>query len=242
VKKCLFAIIGLVLITGMVGLAGCGGPCQTGTQQQGIVVNGEGKVSVSPDLAVLNVGISAQSERVADAQSQATQAMNQIMTSLHSAGIADKDIQTQNFSITQVTKWEDKSQEQVIIGYRVDNTVNVKIRALDKVGTIIDTVAVAGGDLTRIQGITFTLENPTQAKADARQKAVADARAKAVQLAEQFGVKLGRLNYVTENQLFTSPVMRSASFDSAAGASSGTSISAGELDITVDVQAIYNIG
>ena len=124
----------------------------------------------------------------------------------------------------------------------MDNTVNVEIRALDKVGTIIDAVAVAGGDLIRVQGISFTLEDPSQAKADARQKAVAEARAKAVQLAEQFGVKLGHLNYVTESQSYI-PATRSTYYDSAVGATSAeTSISAGELDITVNVQASYDIG
>jgi uncharacterized protein len=241
VKKYFLALISLALILGMVGLAGCGGPCQTSTQQQGIVVTGEGKVSVTPDLAVLNLGVSAQSENVAEAQSKAAGAMNKVMAALTGAGIAEKDIQTQRFSITQVTKWEDKSQEQIIIGYRVDNAVNVKIRALDKVGTIVDAVGAAGGDLTRVQGISFTLENPTQAKTDARQKAVADARAKAVQLAEQFDVKLGRLNFVTETQSYV-PMTRSSSYDSVAGASLETSISAGELDITVNVQATYNIG
>jgi uncharacterized protein len=241
VKKYFLALIGLALILGMVGLSGCGGMCQSTTQQQGIIVTGEGKVSVTPDLAIINLGVSAQSETVAEAQSQAVGAMDKVMAALTAAGIAAKDIQTQRFSITPVTKWEDKSQLQIIVGYRVDNTVTVKIRALDKVGTIVDAVAAAGGDFTRVQGVSFTLEDPTLAKTDARQKAVTDARAKAVQLAEQFGVKLGRLNYVTENQSYV-PVTRSASYDSVAGASLETAISAGELDITVSVQATYNIG
>jgi uncharacterized protein len=241
VKKYFLALIGLALILGMVGLAGCGGMCPTSTQQQGIVVTGEAKVSVTPDLAVLTLGISTQSENVADAQSQAIEAMNKVMAALTGAGIAEKDIQTQNFSISPVTRWDDKSQLQNIVGYRVENTVNVKIRALDTIGTTIDAVTAAGGDLTRIQGINFTLEDPTQARTDARQKAVADARAKAVQLAEQFGIKLGKLVYITENQSYI-PMTRTASFDSVGGAAPSTSISAGQLDITINVQAIYNIG
>ncbi len=241
-KKYWLALIGMVLVLAVVGLAGCGTPASTGTQQQGIWVSGEGKVYVQPDLATLTLGISAQEASVAQAQSGAADAMNKVMAALSNAGIDPKDIQTRDFSIVQVTRWDDKSQEQVVIGYRVDNTVVVKVRALDKVGAIIDAVAEAGGDLTRIQGIDMSLEDPTAVYAQAREKAVADARGKAVQLAEQFGVKLGNLVYVTESQ-FSVPIMKAADGMTAGMESvrAPTPISPGELTVTLNVTAQYAI-
>jgi len=79
-----------------------------GSQQTGIWVNGQGKVTVTPDIARLSLGVSAQTTTVAEAQSQAAAAMTRVMAALTGAGIAAKDIQTQNYSIQQVTRWDDK--------------------------------------------------------------------------------------------------------------------------------------
>ena len=136
-------------------------------QQVGIWVNGEGKVSVAPDLAVVQLGIEAQANTVAEAQSQASTAMDAVMKALKAAGVADKDIKTQYFSINRVTRWDDKLQREEVIGYRVSNLVTAKIRAIGKAGDIIDAVAEAGGDLTRINGISFTVENPAVAQTEA---------------------------------------------------------------------------
>jgi uncharacterized protein len=210
-------------------------------QQTGIVVNGQGMVSVTPDIAVLSLGVEAQAATVADAQSQAAAAMAKVMASLKSSGIADKDIQTQYFNISQVTQWDTKGQTQTVIGYRVDNTVTAKIRDLTKAGQIIDAVATAGGDLTRINGINFSLDDSTAANQQAREKAVADAKAKAQQLATLSGVTLGKPNYISESSYTPYPVRTVTPTMSASGDSVSTPINPGELDITVNVQMTFAI-
>ena len=245
---------GLVLALGIGGIAlaqNAGSTPSTGTpgsvsvsipnQQVGIWVNGTGKVTVTPDVAILQVGVQAQASSVADAQAQASNAMDKVMTALTANGVAKKDIQTRYFNISQVTKWDDKSQTQIIIGYQVSNSVTAKIRDLGKAGDVIDAVAVAGGDLTRINGITFTFEDPTAAMQQARDKAMADAQAKAMQLAKDGGVTLGKPTYITENSYVPYPptYSMSAAGDKAAGVA--TPISPGDMDITVNVQVTYAI-
>jgi uncharacterized protein YggE len=210
-------------------------------QQVGIWVNGEGKVSVTPDLAVVQLGVEAQASTVADAQSQASTTMDAIIKALKAAGIADKDIKTQYFSISRVTRWDDKTQQEVVIGYRVSNTVTVKIRAIDKVGDIIDDVAAAGGDLTRINGITFTVEDPANAQKEAREKAMADAKAKAKQLADLGGVSLGKPTYINESSYFAPYPVAFAAGESARDMAVKTPISPGENEITVNVQVTFAI-
>jgi len=245
---------GLVLALGIGGIAlaqNGGGTPTTGTpgsvsvsipnQQVGIWVNGMGKVTIAPDVAIVQVGVQAQASTVADAQSQASSAMDKVMTALTSNGVAKKDIKTQYFNISQVTKWDDKSQTQIVIGYQVSNSVTAKIRDLGKAGDIIDAVAAAGGDLTRINGISFTLDDPTAANAQARDEAMADAKAKAQQLAKDAGVTLGKPTYINENTYVPTPIYGypAAADKSAAGVS--TPISPGEMDITVNVQVTYAI-
>jgi uncharacterized protein YggE len=209
------------------------------SQQTGIWVSGTGEVTVTPDVAILTLGVAAQETTVKAAQREATSAMSSVMAALKSNGVADKDIQTQWYSISPVTRWDDKTSEQITTGYSVTNMVTVKIRDISKAGTIIDAVAEAGGNSTRINGISFTVDAPTAYNTQAREKAMQDAAAKAQHLASLAGVNLGKVIYISESGSYIPQPIRL--FDSAVGASASTPISPGELDITLTVQVGYAI-
>jgi uncharacterized protein YggE len=123
----------------------------------------------------------------------------------------------------------------------VSNSVTVKIRAIEKTGEIIDAVADAGGDLTRINGITFTVENPAEAQKQAREKAMTDAKAKAAQLASLGGVKLGSPTYINENTYYAPYPVSMAAGEFARDSAVKTPISPGENEITVSVQVTFAI-
>ena len=247
-RKWLLITAGVLSVLVIVGLSGCApGTTTSGTpqialssQQQGIWVSGEGKVSAAPDIATLSLGVQSQEATVADAQAKATQAMNAVMAALTANGIDKKDIQTQNFNISPMTKWDPTTQEQVTTGYQVTNTVTVKVRNLDNTGAIIDAVAQAGGDLTRVNSISYSIEDPTSYYAEARTEAVADAQAKAEQLAKLAGVSLGDPIYITESSS-APPIYSRGVAESAVPAPDTTPVSPGELDITLDVQITYAI-
>lgn len=97
-------------------------------QNTGIWVTGEGKVRVVPDVAILSLGVEAQETTVAEAQTKAATAMTAIVAELDNFEIDRKDIQTQHFSITAVRRWVEDKGEEVLVGYRVTNTVTAKIR------------------------------------------------------------------------------------------------------------------
>ncbi len=239
--------IGLVLVLAIVGLAGYSpgnttpgeiGNLNISSQQEGIWVSGRGVVTVTPDIAILRLGIEAEEASVAIAQSQATKAMEEVMAALTDNGVAEKDIQTQYFSIRRVTKWDRVKEEETVVGYRVTNTVSAKIREIDKAGIIIDAVAVAGGDLTRIDSINFSVDDPSAYYEEAREKAMADAKAKAAQLAELAGAKLGKATYISESSQAPPPIYRQDIYEEAISASS-TPISPGEMEISLTVQVTY---
>jgi len=165
-----------------------------------------------------------------------------VMSNLMGNGIEKKDIQTQNYSIQQVTRWDDKNQQQVILGYRVSNMVVAKIRALDKVGNIIDMAVTAGGDLIRVNGISFSVEKPEKYYVQVRELAMNDAKAKAEQIAKLSGVTLGKPTYVSENSYAPATAYPQAVFKDSAGAAAPTTpISPGETDINLSVQVAYAI-
>jgi uncharacterized protein YggE len=251
-KKIWLVAVGVVIVLAVAGLAGCTGAAVGDTpavnvnlnpQQQGLWVSGQGKVTAVPDVAILNLGIQAQELSVAQAQAEAAAAMDKVVQALKDQGVAEKDIQTQNFSIQKLTRWDNDKQVQVLLGYQVTNTVTAKVRQVDKAGSVIDAVAAAGGDLTIVNNIGFTVDDPSPYQAQARQKAVADAQARAQQLADNAGVTLGSPTYITENTYFPGPIYRSAAMDATGGAAPvpETSISPGEIDITSNVQIAYSI-
>ena len=242
-KLLLFTAVFVLVLSGLF-LYGCQSSTAGNTQQQGIYVTGEGKVEVTPDIANVQLGIDAQADTVAIAQSQANSAMTKVMAALKTNGVADEDIQTRYFSIQKVTRWDSDTQQEVTIGYRVSNIVSIKIRDIDvnidKVGAIIDAVTLAGGDLTRVDSISFDVDDPIHFYDLAREKAMADANDKAARLAELANVKLGKATYINEYNASTGttvPIYAKAE----GGASDTTQISAGQLEITLQIQVVYSI-
>ena len=128
----------------------------------------------------------------------------------------------------------------MIIGYVVTNTVTAKVRKIADAGTIIDAVARAGGDYTRINNISLTVDDPTPYRTSARQLAMNDARARAQQLTDLAKVKLGAPSYINETSTFVPPTPPPIAVPSAPS-QAPTPISPGEIDITINVQVVYNI-
>jgi hypothetical protein len=252
-KKLWLVAVGIALVLAVAGLVGCSSDgtnlgndnvgVSLNTQQTGIWVNGEGKVYATPDVAVLTLGIESQETSVAEAQAEANAAMDKVMAALKDAGIADEDIQTQYFSIQQETKWDDQTQQSVVTGYQVTNTVTVKVREVTKAGDVIDAVVAAGGDLTRVNNISFTVDDPTSYYAQAREKAFDDAAAKAAQIAKLAGVTLGKVTYISESSYMPTRIYYSSDKGLAIPAPTvaTASVSPGQLEITSNVQITYKI-
>ena len=142
----------------------------------GIWVNGQATVTVEPDLVLLNIGVEAVAETVAEARAEAAEAMDAIVSAVKAHGLEDQDVQTQSFNIwpqyeyPEVTSGGTRTRKQVLVGYTVSNSARIKIRDVDAVGTIIDAVAEAGGDATRIDGINFSIEDPKPFMTQLRRK------------------------------------------------------------------------
>ena len=253
-KWLLIVTLGLALILAVPALTGCGSPAaaqntieqlQISQQPQGIWVTGTGEVSVTPDIAVLSLGIVAQETTVAEAQAKASEAMAQVMQALTDSGIARKDIQTGSFSISQRTRWDDMRQTDSITGYRITNMVTVKIRDMEEIGSVIDSAIQAGGDLIRINGINFSVEEPSKYYEEVREKAMDAAKNKAEELAKLAGVTLGTPTYIVENAQYSPVYGGYSNFAMSVPApmpamEASSPISAGETKITLSVQVAYS--
>jgi len=215
----------------------------------GIRVSGTGTVSVEPDVAILQVGVEVFAGKVSTARSEASKAMDSVVSVLKKEGVEENDIQTTRFNIYPRYDYEEvtingkRIGTQVLTGYTVNNTVKAKIYEIDKVGEIIDKGADAGGDYARINGVDFTVDDLTPYQTEIRKMAVEDAVGKAQEYALLTNVELGpviELNEMTSGSVH-SPYEADYGMRMMAAAPPTTSISAGQLEISLTVNTLFAI-
>ena len=220
------------------------------TANSGIWVTGQATLEIPADIAQVSIGVESREVNVADARQKAAEAMDNVLAAITELGIDGDDVVTSYFNIQPQTIWVEVSDslgrhsEPRITGYIVNNTVQVTVRNIDVLGTVIDTAAATGGDLIRINSIQFTVGDSSVYGEQIRQLAAADALAKADLYARVMDVTLGPLVYLTElgssvPMAKASPVaMEVAAMDIGFAR---TPISAGDVNLSVTVQVVFAI-
>ena len=212
-----------------------------------ITVVGNGEIKVKPDVANTTVGVEALGPTVDAAMADAGARMTSVLAALKKMGIADKDIQTSNFSINFERQGDQKPvTAQATPGkfeppagfYRVSNMVQVTIRDLTKVGDVIDTAVTAGAN--NVWGISFSLDNTKALETQAREAAVKDARARAEALAGLTNVQVGDVMAISE-VVGNQPVPMYSSAKAQGLGGGGTPSEPGEVTFTTQIQVVYAI-
>lgn len=152
-----------------------------------ISVEGYAKVSGKPDIATITLGVETKADTVADAQKKNSETMNVIMAKVKALGIAEDDLQTQNYSVYENLIWNGDKQVNESKGWAVNQQLVVKVRDTSKISTVLETAGQNG--ITNIYGPNFTMDDPNKLKDTAREKAIADAMKKAAEMQKQLGVR-----------------------------------------------------
>ncbi|MFD5098520.1 SIMPL domain-containing protein [Streptomyces albidochromogenes] len=202
-----------------------------------VSVNGEGRATAAPDMAVLAVAVEATeptAKRALAAQSVAAEA---VLAAVRRQGIADRDVQTESLSLNPVYQHTDRAASK-LTGYQAGQAFSVRIRDLARTGAVVEAVTAAAGDAARINGVTFDVADPSALRARAREAAHADARTKAEQYARLSGRGLGRLVSVTETG---SGTHRPVEVPGAAFEAGKVPVAPGEIRDEVAVTAVYEL-
>ena len=211
-----------------------------GTTTSGINVTGQGKVTGQPDVLKVILGVSVLRPTVDQATADAASLATAVIDALKANGVAEDDIQTTNYSINPEYDWSGETQR--LLGYRVNNEVQVKIRDLEQAGEIIDAATAAGGDATVVNSLSFSIEDNAELLQMARTAAWNDAEAKASQLAQLAGVDLGAAISITETINYDAvPIYYERDAYAAAGEEI-TPIESGTQEVTVIVQVTFSLG
>lgn len=156
-----------------------------------IEVNGSGESKVSPDRALVLIGVQNRGRTAALAGQENAKVATAILDALRAAGIARDQVSTLNYNVAPQYRYFPDGRKPELTGYEATNTVRVEVRALDLVGKVIDASLAAGA--TNITGVTFYASQLDAVKRDAMGRATVDARLNAEAIAKAAGGTLGPL-------------------------------------------------
>ncbi|HEX2404126.1 MAG TPA: SIMPL domain-containing protein [Acidimicrobiia bacterium] len=204
----------------------------------GITVSGVGEAYAAPDIVEVDIGVDVLANTVEDASRTATERANAVSSALTDGGIAAADLRTTEYSVRP--EYDYSGSKQRLLGYRVSNTVRAKLRDITSTGQLLDSIASAGGDETRVNGLSFGVADETSLLGRAREAAWNDAKTKAEQLATLSGHTLGKATTITE--IIQGPVLplpRLMAADMAMSERASTPIQPGTSSVTVTLQVEF---
>jgi uncharacterized protein len=235
-----------VLVLAGIGLVGAR-PANADTGQDynppRIVVRGQATVFAPPDIATLSLGASVRRDSSDAAYSQANTLVGQLTAFLREQGIAERDIQTRQFTLNPEYGRAQGDAPPPIVGWRAVNTVSIKVRDFARLSAIIDGAARILGNDAQISGISFSIENTDVLASRARTDAIRSARVRAEEMAIAAGVRLGRVLSISETSAPPpTPFRAAAPAPAALAAAPVAEVSTGEQGITVTVEMVFEIG
>jgi len=208
-----------------------------GQPERLIRVTGTGKVSVVPDMAVVNLAVEATGRTAGEAQDRASRAMDAVLRAVKGLGVAEKDVQTSRiglYPLYEESKPEREPGPPRVVGFRAENGVRVVVRDLARVGAVVDAAVSAGAN--RVEGVLFQLSDPGPWWDRALELAVVDARRQAELAARAAGVEVRGVRSITVLGGSPAPVVRSAQVYAAAGS---VPVEPGVLELTASVEVVF---
>jgi hypothetical protein len=236
-----WALLTAVIIGGLFYIAGkhleIKGPL---TNPPVISVSADAKVSTPPDIAMMSFGVTSGRQTTAKAATESVnKSMAKIIAAVKELGVEDKDITTESFYLSP--EYDYTTGGQIPRGFQASQSLRVKVRDLDKAGDVLTAATTAGAN--QAGGITFSVDNPDEAKARARQMAIEKAKAKAKVLADELGMSLGRMTGFSEDGVYPISPMMKANYDMGVGGAmvQNAVLPAGEQDIVSNVTITYEL-
>lgn len=206
----------------------------SGTALHTITITGNASVSRVPDVARISVGVGVTKSTVKLARDAAGRSMSAIIAGIKALGIDAKDIQTVGIDLSPQYS---NSSTPKIIGYQMNEQLQITVRDLDKAGDVVDTATAKGA--TQVNGISFEVGDPTSAMDEARAAAIAQARTSAQKMAAAAGVSVGAVVSISESSVSSPvPMYYGAAVRDAAAL---TPVERGSQDVQATVTVVFEI-
>jgi len=200
-------------------------------------VSGEGKEVVVSNIAEIRIGVISEGQDLKILQKENSEKMNKIINFLKEKGIDEKDIQTENYSVSP--KYDYSKSPYRIVGYTISQDLRVKVRDLSKIGEILSEAVNYGAN--NVSGPNFTVDDKEVYLEKAREKAIKNAKEKAEKIAKTAGFKLGEIVGIQESGLSEPYPVTLKAMGGAVSENSQPQIESGSQEIKVQVSIIFEI-
>lgn len=232
--------LGYVVISDSTKTISTAAPSVGAPAEDTITVYGQGIVYINPDIAYITFGYENTDTNPKKAQDDNALQMEKLIAAVKASGIVDTDIQTSQYNVYQ--EYDYTGNTKTIKGYRVTNTIQVKVRDVAKAGDTIEAAYNAGANL--FNGIAFDIIDRQETYLNALDIALGRAEEKALKLASASGRRIAGVVSITESPSSSSGYTPYSNFvysSALAMADSSGAISSGELQITAVVSVTYNL-
>ncbi|MDD7745494.1 MAG: SIMPL domain-containing protein [Mitsuokella jalaludinii] len=205
---------------------------QQETPRPTLSVDGQGTGTAAPDMATVTIGVTTQGKDAAKAQNDNAWVSNQIQAAVRGLGIAEKDIQTRNYSFYPNYS-TDKDRRNEVTGYTVNNSVIVVVRDIKLTGKVID--AALNNGANEINSLDFSASDTKAVRKVALLNAVQDARDKADIIAKGLGKRIVGIQNVSESTGYIETRRFGGNMLMAVAKDAATPIAPGSLSLTANV-------
>lgn len=235
------AALVLLLVLAVVAAYALGSLRHEKAGTEAVTVSGAGKVTVVPDLLVVDLGVKVTRPTNAAALAEGNRVEKLVVDALTKAGVAKKDIRTTGFSVNPHYVY-DRAGEHTD-GYDAEHSIRVYARDLATAGKVLGDAVTAGGDAVQVRNTRLTLADKGAALDDARAKAIKDARTRARAYAEAGGRELGKVVRIHERTGDSGyqPIAATMDLSAAKAAGSPVPIEPGEQKLRVDVEVVFEL-
>ncbi len=208
-------------------------------------VSAEGKAVAIPDVAQFTLSVIVEGGKdVGALQKENSEKMNRINAFLKSQQVADADVKTTNYNIDPRYQYYNCTERgpcppPEIVGYTINQSVQVKIRDFAKIGDLLSGVVANGAN--SVSQLTFTIDDPTKVQNEARAEAIVKAREKAQGLARAGGFRLGKLLSIEESSNQPPSLYPVFEGKGMGGGGGGPVIEPGSQEISISVVLKYEM-
>lgn len=206
-----------------------------------VTIKGEAEKVVAPDTASVSFEITKKASTTKEATEYVNSRIKKLVDMLSFEGINQEDFKTASYNVNP--EYNYKEGKRTFSGYRVTQRIDVKIRDLDSVSTILSKINQV--EVTNVSGLSFFVDDDTKIKEELRKEAIENSKEKAEKIARDLGVKLEKIvgfsegqDYAVNNYMSNAMMSKSVVLESA---DAEATIPVGSNKMTSTVNITYKI-
>ncbi len=156
---------------------------------------GEASVEVTPNIAILALGVETERPNAADAAKDNAKAVQAVIDDIKAQGIEPRDVRTLGVSLAPIydetTDPNGRVVKRTLRGFRARNELSVKVRQIERAGALAQQWIQKGAN--SFGGVEFDYDQKETKYNALRGEAVRDALRKATSFTAGLGIRLGRV-------------------------------------------------